>query len=368
MKKKGFLIALFLVVVLVCTGWTTGRWKALWWLDNDVVTTDKDVKTTGSVSAANMEINQAADGVGVQINGYDDKSTSYLDLYIPANGDPEINAVTTGSFLIKKSGSIKILFGGSSISVYENFYPNITTTYSLGTTTKRWSSFYSAGIIDDGTDISIAHDCDVVGELTAGTKTFLIDHPLQPLTKNLVHMSIEGPRVDLIYRGTAMLKDGKATVNLDTDSTVHPMIAGTFDALTQNAICTSLQNQTSFNRLKPSQITAGKFTIECESATATDVVAWVVMAERRDPFIKSCSTTDENGRLIPEHDKEAPAADALDARTEIVTDMADLLPTTEIVQVAGKAGYPRHYKAYGVELPTRQVLKVLESDQDIKKQ
>jgi len=144
---------------------------------------------------------------------------------------------------------------------------------------------------------------NVVGALTKGSGTFKIDHPLQPDDKFLYHSFIEGPRVDLIYRGTAKLVDGKAVVDLNKDSTVHPMMDGTFEALTQNAVVTSLQNQDSFDRVKPSEINGALFEITSENPDSTDEVAWVVMAERVDPFIKTVDINDDNGRLIPEHDK-----------------------------------------------------------------
>ena len=144
---------------------------------------------------------------------------------------------------------------------------------------------------------------NIVGALTKGSGTFKIDHPIQPNDKFLYHSFIEGPRVDLLYRGTAKLIGGKAVVDLNKDSTIHPMMDGTFEALTQNAVVTSLQNQDSFDRLKPSKINGALFEIISENPDSTDEVAWVVMAERADPFIKAVDINDENGRLIPEYDK-----------------------------------------------------------------
>ncbi|KXO78504.1 hypothetical protein [Brucella anthropi] len=76
--------------------------------------------------------------------------------------------------------------------------------------------------------------------------------------------------------------------------------------LTTNAVVTSLQNQEGFARLKPSPITEGSFEIICEDETCTDLVSWVVIAERNDQFVKSDldPNTDSNGRFIPEFDKE----------------------------------------------------------------
>jgi hypothetical protein len=45
------------------------------------------------------------------------------------------------------------------------------------------------------------------------TKSFIIDHPLDP-DRYLVHACIEGPTVDVYYRGEARLSDGAATVTL----------------------------------------------------------------------------------------------------------------------------------------------------------
>lgn len=143
----------------------------------------------------------------------------------------------------------------------------------------------------------------VPGALSKGSGTFLIDHPLDPLNKNLRHGFVEAPRYDLIYRGTVRLVDGRATVDIDAASN---MSAGTFAVLTTNAIVTSLQNQERFARLKPGPINGGSFEIICEDEVCTDLVSWVVIAERNDQFVKSDldPNTDSNGRFIPEFDKE----------------------------------------------------------------
>ncbi len=76
--------------------------------------------------------------------------------------------------------------------------------------------------------------------------------------------------------------------------------------LTTNAVVTNLQNQDGFARLKPGAINGGSFEIICEDENCTDVVSWVVIAERNDPFVKSDldQNTDGDGRFIPEFDKE----------------------------------------------------------------
>jgi len=138
----------------------------------------------------------------------------------------------------------------------------------------------------------------VAGTLSKAAGTFDIEHPLDP-ERRLVHGFVEAPRYDLIYRGVAKLVKGRAMVNIDDDSN---MTAGTFAALTTNAVVTSLQNQDGFARLRPGKIKGADFEIICEDETCTDKVSWVVIAERNDKFVKSAidPNTDKNGRFNPE--------------------------------------------------------------------
>lgn len=144
-------------------------------------------------------------------------------------------------------------------------------------------------------------DMYILGSISKGSGTFLIDHPLDPANRDLAHGFVEAPRYDLIYRGTVALVDGRATVDIDAASN---MTDGTFAALTTNAVVTSLQNQDGFARVKPSQITGNSFDIICEDNTCTDTISWVVIAERNDAFVKHMDDNcDTEGRFIPEREK-----------------------------------------------------------------
>lgn len=171
----------------------------------------------------------------------------------------------------------------------------------LGTNNTGRIIINSSGNVGIGT-ASADSTLTINGSLAKSSGTFFIDHPLDPLNKNLVHGFVEAPRYDLIYRGKVVLAAGTATVDIDLASN---MTSGTFAALTQNAEVTSLCNQTGYMRVKPSAITEGVFTITCEDATSTDIIHWVVIAERADAFIKNnpLTRTDVNGKMIPEHDK-----------------------------------------------------------------
>ena len=142
----------------------------------------------------------------------------------------------------------------------------------------------------------------VNGSLSKSSGTFDIPHPILPEPNRLVHSFLEGPRCDLIYRGSVKLENGSASVNIDSDCTSnasHAMTQGTFVSL-----CTSpvyyLQNDGSFDRVRGT-INGNILTIICENNTSSDLINWMVVAERKDDFIKQWNRTDSDGHLIPEY-------------------------------------------------------------------
>ena len=196
--------------------------------------------------------------------------------------------------------------------------PNAGTNHSNGFSVgTAWNSknagavgFYSAGdgvdtnylylgghSNDDALKVFMSGTVDVPGTFTAGTKTFRIPHPLPAYnaTHLLTHASIEGPQADLIYRGSATLVDGEATVNLDTASN---MTEGTWVILCRDEqVFTS--NETGWSSVRGS-VTGNILTIECEDATSTDTISWMVVAERHDSNIKDSPITDATGHIIVE--------------------------------------------------------------------
>jgi hypothetical protein len=152
----------------------------------------------------------------------------------------------------------------------------------------------------------ISNDTYIGGYLTipmsAGTptKTFSIKHPIKSLSnsKVLVHSCIEGPKIDLIYRGSIILTEGTAIVDIDKES---KMTSGTFVALTKNQEI-FLQNDSGFEPVK-GKLNGSKLQIQCKDKNSTDVINWLVIAERNDPTIKSDPRTDSTGSLITEFDQ-----------------------------------------------------------------
>ena len=163
-----------------------------------------------------------------------------------------------------------------------------TMRFATGGTTVRMS-------------ISAAGTVDVVGTFTAGTKTFKIDHPLPDKADgyHLVHSSIEGPRADLIYRGTIDLVSGWVQVDLDSAA---GMSEGTWDVLCRDPQVW-VQNDSGWDAVRGS-VEGNTLTIECAESDSDDTVSWMVVAERCDPHIMEAESTDEDGHIIVEPEKE----------------------------------------------------------------
>jgi fibronectin-binding autotransporter adhesin len=142
---------------------------------------------------------------------------------------------------------------------------------------------------------------NVVGTFTAGTKTFKIDHPLPDKadSHHLIHSCIEGPRADLIYRGTVDLSGGSAQVDLDEAA---GMSAGTWELLCRDPQVW-LQNDSGWSKVRGS-VEGNTLTIESKDTVSDDTVSWMVVAERCDPHIMETELTDDDGRVIVEPEKE----------------------------------------------------------------
>jgi hypothetical protein len=143
------------------------------------------------------------------------------------------------------------------------------------------------------------------GVLSKGSGSFRIPHGLRE-DYDLIHSFIEGPQCDLIYRGKAVLVDGRATVSMDTK---YGMTAGTFEWLTKaDDVQTFTSNETGWDAVK-SSFSGDTITIECQNTDSTDTISWMVVAERGDPNIISSTLTDDDGNLIIERPSEpAPPA------------------------------------------------------------
>jgi hypothetical protein len=140
----------------------------------------------------------------------------------------------------------------------------------------------------------------VGGAFSKGSGSFKIDHPLPEKTDthHLVHSFIEGPQADLLYRGTATLTNGTATVNIDTAARITD---GTFAALVGN-VQVYTTNETAFEHIRAS-VTGNVLTISSEDDTSTASISWLVIGERKDKHMLDTEWTDADGRVITEPEK-----------------------------------------------------------------
>jgi len=151
-------------------------------------------------------------------------------------------------------------------------------------------------------NLTVQGDCCIQGTLTKGGGTFDIVHPVSE-EKRLRHSFVEGPRFDNIYRNKVRLSNGKASVDLDIDC-VSPggqtMAPGTWEKLNRNPDI-FLQNLEGWSRLR-GKINGSTLEIECEDENCTDLISWMVVAERQDDFIVNAEMSDDEGRLILEYE------------------------------------------------------------------
>ena len=116
--------------------------------------------------------------------------------------------------------------------------------------------------------------------------------------KYLIHASIEGPRVDNLYRGKVELINGYAEINLDT---ISNMMEGTWVKLNRDTQF-FLQNMNGWGKVK-GEVVGNKLFIYCENVDSTDLISYMVIGERHDDEVKKLNNTDSDGRLITEVSK-----------------------------------------------------------------
>jgi hypothetical protein len=119
----------------------------------------------------------------------------------------------------------------------------------------------------------------VRGNLSKGSGSFLIDHPLDPKNKVLRHSFIEGPEPVLIYKGRARLENGQAVIQLPDyfDDLAHPK--------GREINLTCIDNWSPL--YLDGEISENSFTIKTTArGHLQQKFSWVVYAVRNDAFIQ----------------------------------------------------------------------------------
>lgn len=232
---------------------------------------------------------------------------------------------------------------GAAQSFFAGVYGSVSSTGGGG------GNVYHAGYFNG--------NLTCTGGFSKGSGTFHIDHPLDPLNKDLIHGFVESNKYLLTYKLVVVLQDGTRTVNLDTELGFS---AGTFAALCQEAEIVSVRVKGE-HAASVTDIVGAAFTVDSGTAPDGTEVVIVVMAERKDPFILLDQWVDGNGRLIPEHTKAVPSAEALALLNPVTITVPSANPLAgetvpELVPVLiGLQGYPRQPQAVeDTPTPVRQ--------------
>jgi cytoskeletal protein CcmA (bactofilin family) len=264
-------------------------------------------------------------------------STNYYQVYTHTDDSFRINYNAAGNdeFMIDSSGNVIMqataklyLDGGGNTYIHESsadtmrFFCGGTSRFQVqadGIMIPSGNNLY----LDNGGDTYIVEgsanvmrfyaggskqfevsgtNMTVVGALSKGSGSFRIDHPLDSMkdTHDLVHSFIEGPRADLMYRGSVQLSGGTATVDLDDAAT---MTDGTWELLCRDPQVW-VQNEDGWTQVRGS-VSGSTLTITAQDEDCTDTVSWLVVAERQDEHMMDTNWTDDNGRVIVEPEKPA---------------------------------------------------------------
>jgi len=148
----------------------------------------------------------------------------------------------------------------------------------------------AAGVTGNGGFVGVLGTSDVggfgVASLTsiialtdlasAGTKTFLIDHPLDPENKYLKHFSIESNEILNIYRGNVILNEnGTAVVEMPNY----------FEAINIDFS----YNLTAIGAPAPGLYISKELangTFEISGGVAGQKISWQITAQRNDPYVQ----------------------------------------------------------------------------------
>jgi hypothetical protein len=136
---------------------------------------------------------------------------------------------------------------------------------------------YGADNDNDGVGVAGYFDGDVTvtGEMSAGSKNFVIDHPLDPTGKYLYHSSVESPERLNVYNGNVTTgAEGYATVTLPAY----------FEALNRDYRYQLTVIGTFAQAIVAEEIAGNQFVIQTDEPHVK--VSWQVTGVRDDPYAR----------------------------------------------------------------------------------
>ncbi|MFH0896346.1 MAG: hypothetical protein V2A54_18085 [Bacteroidota bacterium] len=159
-----------------------------------------NLRTAGGVGVSGMGFNGTS-GETNNIGGYGVFGANYYSTGTTGDG--------VGIAGVGAVGVMGQTVEGAFFGVYGENISTSTTENNVGVAGWGWVGVFGQ---DDGTGFGVYSD----GELgSSGTKSFMIDHPLDPANKFLKHYCLESPEVLNVYRGNVTLDmNGEAVVIL----------------------------------------------------------------------------------------------------------------------------------------------------------
>jgi hypothetical protein len=206
------------------------------------------------------------------------KDRTFNELRISTSGVDRVFIGSTGNVSLSTLLTKDILGGGA----------NITSTGPLNIDPNFGTNNY----------IAMHDEVVIYGKLSVtGIKSWRIKHPILK-GKDLIHVCIEAPRADNLYRGRKQLINGMCEVNIDLEcNTTGGMTEGTFVLINKN-IQVFVNNNETFDRVI-GKVVGNKIIIKCENVNANCYIDWLVICERDDDDIKGHDSV-SGGSIIVE--------------------------------------------------------------------
>jgi hypothetical protein len=164
--------------------------------------------------------------------------------------------------------------GSTSYGVYGS-YTGGGNNDGVGVYGYSWpNSGWGIGVYGMGRKYGVYYSGGLAG---TGTKSFIIDHPLDPENKILKHFAIESPEVLNMYRGNVVLNgEGEATIQLpDYFMSININFSYNLTPVGRPAPGLFIKNEINEN---------GEFTIS--GGNPNQKISWVVYAERNDLYMQ----------------------------------------------------------------------------------
>lgn len=153
------------------------------------------------------------------------------------------------------------------------------------TNTNGYAGYFGLASTPNAGYVRVLNDISIVGNMSAGTKSFKIDHPLDPENKYLMHSCVESPDMMTIYNGIAVTDaNGESVIKLpDYFQALNKDYRYQLTPIGQFAQCTILK-----------EIENNQFVIKTDKPGIK--VSWQVTGVRNDPYA-------QQNRIIPETEK-----------------------------------------------------------------